>query len=855
MNFPIYALKNTIPCDSIAERDGLLADPRYKIAGLSASVYNVIYWLNPDLQTWSPQGNNSPIVTTSFSGKFLADGDVGSAYTQPIPVSGSGTLAYSISGSLPPGLQITSSGFITGTPTLAGTYGFSIVVTDVGGNVIEQSFSIRVLSYSTKIQSLFGKDIINWLKQDEFTGATVAGDSSSGASTPGAYSNVSLGQPGVGDLGTSCLYSFSPVSSLNLFSSAFASAFNTDELTCMTWFLPPSDFWTDGRSEIFFELTNAAVTSYLQMFHVSNNQVRISYPNGSNPITLANLGSYTSWTHMIFSASKTADRQDAYFNGVLIYQQTMNGQAWSGALTSAKFGNTGTPGAANALRGYAQHSLFLNRRITLWEARQAGKLTSSGAWMPLGPVIEPNSSTTDNGFKGEPNIIFDSNPQLLKGNSKVFKCWYSIGDNVNVVAVGYAESVDFINWTEHPSNPIISGKTRAGGVVQYNGLYYMTVMNPNGGNHTIDLLKSQDGVTSWTVAQANIVTADGVTDANLNNSHLMIVNGVWYVFYDYTSPAQTNYRIGVASASSPTGVFTKSPSNPIVTGPLANAARTASGPWVYYCPVNGKWYMWAQCCPTAVVPTDVYRFECPNASPLSGWVDSAGSTPVLPRHNPESGWWYQYGQSADITMCEVNGQVYALYSTLFTASYQTQIQATIARMTLDQLVMTNEGILLDYSPQMLINGSFETPGNPLLANVVNMGWADAVTDGAIARASSSGEYHPGSSRKIACKLTAGTNKTTAISQQVTQLVPRRVYRLTGWARGDGGSYGGRIRVQDSANADLVPFGATVSNASTTYQPFVVDFQAPYDGIVTLSLFCPNNATSVAYFDDLGLSSR
>jgi Putative Ig domain len=83
-------------------------------------------------------------VTKSFSIKItvlavtttsLPGGTRGAAYSQTVKASG-GTTPYSwsvVPGSLPPGLSLApSTGKITGTPTTAGTYGFTVKVTDSG---------------------------------------------------------------------------------------------------------------------------------------------------------------------------------------------------------------------------------------------------------------------------------------------------------------------------------------------------------------------------------------------------------------------------------------------------------------------------------------------------------------------------------------------------------------------------------------------------------------------------------------------------------------------------------------------------------------------------------------------------
>ncbi|HEY6332125.1 MAG TPA: Ig domain-containing protein [Blastocatellia bacterium] len=84
-------------------------------------------------------------ITTSS----LPQAQVGSTYNQPMAASG-GTPPYSwavISGSLPPGLALgQSTGLVSGTPTTAGGYNFTIQVSDSQSNKVQTAFSITVIA-------------------------------------------------------------------------------------------------------------------------------------------------------------------------------------------------------------------------------------------------------------------------------------------------------------------------------------------------------------------------------------------------------------------------------------------------------------------------------------------------------------------------------------------------------------------------------------------------------------------------------------------------------------------------------------------------------------------------------------
>ena len=76
---------------------------------------------------------------------MIPNGAVGAAYNQSLPLSETSTLTFAlISGSLPPGLSLSSSGVITGTPTTGGTYNFTIAITDSNGDVNFQNYVIVI---------------------------------------------------------------------------------------------------------------------------------------------------------------------------------------------------------------------------------------------------------------------------------------------------------------------------------------------------------------------------------------------------------------------------------------------------------------------------------------------------------------------------------------------------------------------------------------------------------------------------------------------------------------------------------------------------------------------------------------
>ena len=100
------------------------------------------------------QAGSATITTASP----LPSGMCGQAYSQTLAASG-GVPGYTWglgAGSLPAGLSLSSSGLISGTPTAAGTVGFTIRVTGSDGQPSTKAFSITVAPAPTRIVGLGG---------------------------------------------------------------------------------------------------------------------------------------------------------------------------------------------------------------------------------------------------------------------------------------------------------------------------------------------------------------------------------------------------------------------------------------------------------------------------------------------------------------------------------------------------------------------------------------------------------------------------------------------------------------------------------------------------------------------------
>jgi alpha-tubulin suppressor-like RCC1 family protein len=87
------------------------------------------------------------LTVISFTlGGWLPGGSVSGAYNQTmLATGGAGPYGWAVtSGSLPPGLTLDADGLLSGTPTTAGTYSFTLQVTDANGATASQSVSLTI---------------------------------------------------------------------------------------------------------------------------------------------------------------------------------------------------------------------------------------------------------------------------------------------------------------------------------------------------------------------------------------------------------------------------------------------------------------------------------------------------------------------------------------------------------------------------------------------------------------------------------------------------------------------------------------------------------------------------------------
>ena len=139
------------PKDTVAQRITRILNAADSIPGLSQiaggrrlNLLNIVDKNANGMADWLEQ--STPQAPSITSAPILPGAAVSSHYTEPLAATG-GTTPYTwtlLSGSLPPGLTLSTSGEISGTPTAAGSYGFAIQVADNSGGTSGLFFSLNI---------------------------------------------------------------------------------------------------------------------------------------------------------------------------------------------------------------------------------------------------------------------------------------------------------------------------------------------------------------------------------------------------------------------------------------------------------------------------------------------------------------------------------------------------------------------------------------------------------------------------------------------------------------------------------------------------------------------------------------
>jgi hypothetical protein len=140
-----------------------------------------------------------------------------------------------------------------------------------------------------------------------------------------------------------------------------------------------------------------------------------------------------------------------------------------------------------------------------------------------------NSDTWDKLIRERGFILFDDD---------IYKMWYTgyAGNDSDQKYLGYATSIDGINWTRYDKNPTFSQKwTEDMFVMKHDSIFYMYA---EGENDIAHLLTSVDGIKWEERGDLVIITVNGDTiQGPYGTPAVIIEDGQWYLFYERNDEA------------------------------------------------------------------------------------------------------------------------------------------------------------------------------------------------------------------------------------------------------------------------------------------------------------------------------
>jgi predicted GH43/DUF377 family glycosyl hydrolase len=145
---------------------------------------------------------------------------------------------------------------------------------------------------------------------------------------------------------------------------------------------------------------------------------------------------------------------------------------------------------------------------------------------------------------------------LYEEKEKLYRLWYSAGDQYEPDAIGYATSPDGMKWTKHEKNPIFRPnpqraweKDRVTGcqLVKQGDRYLMFYIGFQDQHRAqIGLAQSRDGVTGWQRHPANPIVAPGPRwDADAVYKPYAVFDGKRWLLW-YNGRRGGDEQIGVA---------------------------------------------------------------------------------------------------------------------------------------------------------------------------------------------------------------------------------------------------------------------------------------------------------------------
>ena len=192
-------------------------------------------------------------------------------------------------------------------------------------------------TYQDKVLSMASGNLIGYWPMDEASGA-VAYDKSRQRNN-GAYTGVTLGQPGIGD-GKTCPLFDGANDFNNIYSAGLNTDFDDDEFTVAGWLkVANAGIWGagDGTNDCAFHIGADWTENYFRILKSSQvNKLQCTYVSDTTSDTVEITMSLTTWFHIAATITGTGDAFIGYLNGVKQDTTKTGLGSWVGALEDGK---------------------------------------------------------------------------------------------------------------------------------------------------------------------------------------------------------------------------------------------------------------------------------------------------------------------------------------------------------------------------------------------------------------------------------------------------------------------------------------------------------------------------------------
>ena len=230
-------------------------------------------------------------------------------------------------------------------------------------------------TYIAEMKALFGANIVQYLTLGDLSG-TVAVDEGD-YELNGAYTAVTLAQPGIGD-GYKSAYFNGSTSIANLLSAGLNAPFNGEEGSMLIWVKIPQAGWDDNLTHMIAQ-TGYNGNNYIVIKKEATNRISFEYYAGvgltNKTQTLIGVAD-TGWVALGITWSKSNDRVITYRKGVQAGGTITGLGTWVGNLTYSLLGRSDTWKAL----GNMAHYILLDREATAEEMLAASNFNPAAAF-------------------------------------------------------------------------------------------------------------------------------------------------------------------------------------------------------------------------------------------------------------------------------------------------------------------------------------------------------------------------------------------------------------------------------------------------------------------------------------------